>query len=181
MARWSRATTNRTSCRSASICPSRSFWKLFGITQFVPGTNGWAPGDGKRLDQRRPGLPAFIALICYEAIFSGDLGADPARRRLHPQHLQRRVVRRLDRPAQHAHHALLRAVETGLPHAARHQFRRDLRRRSARPGHGAARPVSAGLRRRGTCRARCEPHPLRPLRQLAVPRRRWRSGWSWRS
>jgi predicted amidohydrolase len=70
--------------------PFPSFWKLLGIKQFVPGTNGWAPGTTKRL-VTPPGLPSFIALICYEAIFSGDLDADPAIRELRGD-LQRRVL-----------------------------------------------------------------------------------------
>lgn len=36
--------------------PFAGFWKLFGISQFVPGTNGWAAGNGQRL-MRAPGLP----------------------------------------------------------------------------------------------------------------------------
>jgi apolipoprotein N-acyltransferase len=94
--------------------PFASFWKMFGITQFVPGTNGWAPGDGKRL-MSPPGTPAFIALICYEAIFSGDLGADPAKAEFLLNISNDEWFDGSIGPAQHAHHALLRAVETGLP------------------------------------------------------------------
>ena len=94
--------------------PFASFWKLFGITQFVPGTAGWAPGDGKRLVSA-PGLPAFIALVCYEAIFSGDLGADPAKAGFILNVSNDEWFDGSIGPAQHAHHALLRAVETGLP------------------------------------------------------------------
>jgi apolipoprotein N-acyltransferase len=94
--------------------PLAPFWKLFGITQFVPGTNGWAPGDGRRLVSP-PGLPAFIALICYEAIFSGDLGADPAKAGFILNVSNDEWFDGSIGPAQHAHHALLRAVETGLP------------------------------------------------------------------
>jgi apolipoprotein N-acyltransferase len=94
--------------------PFASFWKLFGITQFVPGTNGWAPGDGKRL-MTPAGVPAFIALICYEAIFSGDLGADPAKAEFILNVSNDEWFDGSIGPAQHAHHALLRAVETGLP------------------------------------------------------------------
>lgn len=94
--------------------PFASFWKTFGITQFVPGTNGWAPGDGKRL-MSPPGMPAFIALICYEAIFSGDLGADPAKAQFLLNISNDEWFDGSIGPAQHAHHALLRAVETGLP------------------------------------------------------------------
>ncbi|MEO8758687.1 MAG: apolipoprotein N-acyltransferase [Devosia sp.] len=94
--------------------PFASFWKLFGISQFVPGTNGWAPGDGKRL-MTPPGVPAFIALICYEAIFSGDLGADPQKAEFLLNISNDEWFDGSIGPAQHAHHALLRAVETGLP------------------------------------------------------------------
>jgi apolipoprotein N-acyltransferase len=31
--------------------PFPEFWGMFGIRQFVPGTNGWAPGTGRRLQQ----------------------------------------------------------------------------------------------------------------------------------
>ena len=94
--------------------PFAQFWKLFGITQFVPGTNGWAPGDGKRL-VTPAGLPGFIALVCYEAIFSGDLGADPAKADYILNISNDEWFDGSIGPAQHAHHALLRAVETGLP------------------------------------------------------------------
>ena len=94
--------------------PFASFWKLFGINQFVPGTDGWAPGDGKRL-VAPPGTPAFIALICYEAIFSGDLGADPAKAQFILNISNDEWFDGSIGPAQHAHHALLRAVESGLP------------------------------------------------------------------
>jgi apolipoprotein N-acyltransferase len=94
--------------------PFAGFWRLFGITQFVPGTAGWAPGDGRRLVSP-PGLPSFIALICYEAIFSGDLGADPAKAVFILNVSNDEWFDGTIGPAQHAHHALLRAVETGLP------------------------------------------------------------------
>ena len=94
--------------------PFAGFWQQFGITQFVPGTAGWAPGDGRRLVSP-PGLPAFIALICYEAIFSGDLGADPGKAGFILNVSNDEWFDGSIGPAQHAHHALLRAVETGLP------------------------------------------------------------------
>jgi apolipoprotein N-acyltransferase len=94
--------------------PFASFWKLFGIRQFVPGTNGWAPGDGRRLISP-PGTPPFVALICYEAIFSGDLGADPGKANFILNVSNDEWFTGSIGPAQHAHHARLRAVETGLP------------------------------------------------------------------
>lgn len=96
--------------------PFQSFWRLFGINQFVPGTNGWAAGDGRRL-MTPPGTPPFLALVCYEAVFPGDIGD--------PQDVgAAQFILNVTNdawfmgsigPAQHAHHARMRAVETGLP------------------------------------------------------------------
>jgi apolipoprotein N-acyltransferase len=96
--------------------PFQSFWRLFGINQFVPGTNGWAAGDGRRL-MAPPGTPPFLALVCYEAVFPGDIGD--------PQSVEAaQFILNVTNdawfmgsigPAQHAHHARMRAVETGLP------------------------------------------------------------------
>jgi len=96
--------------------PFQAFWRLFGINQFVPGTNGWAPGDGKRLMQVE-GLPAFLALICYEAAFSGDIGTAPD---VNAAGFILNVTNDAwfdgsVGPAVFAQHARLRAVETGLP------------------------------------------------------------------
>jgi apolipoprotein N-acyltransferase len=93
--------------------PFAAFWKLFGIRQFVPGTNGWAPGDGRRL-QAPPGTPAFLALVCYEAIFPGDIG-DVASAEFIVNVTNDAWFDGSIGPAQHAHHARLRSVETGLP------------------------------------------------------------------
>ncbi len=75
--------------------PFAEFWKRFGIRQFVPGTNGWAPGDGRRLmaDPRNAALPGadllrggvsrryrrsrqgrFILNITNDAWFDGSIG-----------------------------------------------------------------------------------------------------------
>lgn len=96
--------------------PFQAFWRLFGINQFVPGTNGWAPGDGRRLMQV-PGTPGFLALVCYEAVFPNDIG--------NPQDVEAaQFILNITNdawfdgslgPEQHAHLARLRAVETGLP------------------------------------------------------------------
>ncbi|WP_417309133.1 apolipoprotein N-acyltransferase [Devosia sp.] len=93
--------------------PLQSFWRLFGINQFVPGTNGWAAGNGDRL--MRPGIgPAFLALVCYEAVFPGDIG-DPAEAQFILNITNDAWFEGSIGPAQHAHHARMRAVETGLP------------------------------------------------------------------
>jgi apolipoprotein N-acyltransferase len=93
--------------------PFPEFWRLFGINQFVPGTNGWAPGDGKRLLEV-PGLPAFLALICYEAAFSGDIG-NPAEAEFILNVTNDAWFDGSVGPAVFANHARLRSVETGLP------------------------------------------------------------------
>lgn len=54
--------------------PFQSFFEKLGLRQFVAGARGWTPGDNRRL-LRTPSTPPFLPLICYEAMFSGDLGA----------------------------------------------------------------------------------------------------------
>jgi len=93
--------------------PFQSFWRLFGINQFVPGTNGWAAGDGRRL-MTPPGTPPFLALVCYEAVFPGDIG-DPTGAQFILNVTNDAWFMGSIGPAQHAHHARMRAVETGLP------------------------------------------------------------------
>ena len=93
--------------------PFQSFWRLFGINQFVPGTNGWAPGDGKRLMQV-PGTPGFLALVCYEAVFPGDIG-DPGAAEFILNITNDAWFDGSLGPEQHAHLARMRSVETGLP------------------------------------------------------------------
>ncbi|WP_404400371.1 apolipoprotein N-acyltransferase [Pelagibacterium halotolerans] len=48
--------------------------RAVGFSQMVAGTDGWAHGDARRL-MTLPGTPPFLPLICYEAIYSGGLGA----------------------------------------------------------------------------------------------------------
>jgi len=95
--------------------PFQSFWRMFGINQFVPGTNGWTAGTGNRLMQP-PGSPAFLALVCYEAVFPGDIGdpEDVAAAQFILNVTNDAWFMDSVGPAQHAHHARLRAVETGL-------------------------------------------------------------------
>jgi apolipoprotein N-acyltransferase len=93
--------------------PLPQFFGLFGVRQFVPGTNGWAPGDGRRL-MTPPGTPPFLALVCYEAIFPGDIG-DPGRAEFILNITNDAWFDGSIGPAQHGHHARIRAVETGLP------------------------------------------------------------------
>jgi apolipoprotein N-acyltransferase len=93
--------------------PLADFWRLFGIRQFVPGTNGWTYGDGRRLVITE-GTPAFLALICYEAVFPNDIG-DVSKAQFILNITNDAWFDGSVGPAQHAHHARIRSVETGVP------------------------------------------------------------------
>jgi apolipoprotein N-acyltransferase len=93
--------------------PFQQILGRIGIRQFVPGADGWSHGDARRRLMAVPGSPAFLALICYEILFSGDLGdVDKAQFILNITNdawFDGSIG-----PAQHAHHARLRAVEEGM-------------------------------------------------------------------
>lgn len=93
--------------------PFQDFFAKLGIKQFVPGANGWAHGDAKRRLMSLPGAPSFLALICYEILFSGDLG-DAANAAYLFNITNDAWFDGSIGPAQHAHHARLRAVEEGM-------------------------------------------------------------------
>ncbi|GLQ55977.1 apolipoprotein N-acyltransferase [Devosia nitrariae] len=93
--------------------PFQEFWANLGIKQFVPGAEGWAAGDPRRRLMQVPGTPPFLALICYEIIFSGDLGDTGAAQFLFNITNDAWFDGSIG-PAQHAHHARVRAVEEGM-------------------------------------------------------------------
>src|SRR5690606_3257582 len=93
--------------------PFAAFFSRLGITQFVPGAEGWSHGDARRRLMALPNAPAALVLVCYEIIFSGDLGEVAGAQFL----LNLTNDAWFDAsigPAQHAHHARLRAVEEGM-------------------------------------------------------------------
>jgi apolipoprotein N-acyltransferase len=94
--------------------PFADFFARFGITQFVPGNDGWTAGGPRRL-MTPPGGPAMLPLICYEAVFSGDLGTPVADAALLLNLTNDAWFDHSIGPAQHFHHARLRAVEEGKP------------------------------------------------------------------
>ncbi|WDR07040.1 apolipoprotein N-acyltransferase [Devosia rhodophyticola] len=103
--------------------PFQGFFAQLGIKQFVPGADGWAHGDARRRLMSLPNMPPFLALICYEALFSGDLGDT----------VQARYLLNITNdawfdgsigPAQHAQHARVRAVEEGMSLISGGQFGR---------------------------------------------------------
>ncbi|MEQ9637307.1 MAG: apolipoprotein N-acyltransferase [Devosia marina] len=93
--------------------PFAEFFAQLGIRQFVPGADGWSPGDVKRRLLTLPAAPAPLVLVCYEIIFSGDLG-DTAGAQFLLNLTNDAWFDGSVGPAQHAHHARLRAVEEGM-------------------------------------------------------------------
>jgi len=93
--------------------PFAGLFAQLGITQFVPGADGWSPGDTKRRLMNLPGAPAPLVLVCYEIIFSGDLG-DVAGAQFLLNLTNDAWFDGSIGPAQHAHHARVRAVEEGM-------------------------------------------------------------------
>jgi apolipoprotein N-acyltransferase len=93
--------------------PYGEFFSRLGIKQFVPGAEGWAHGDSRRRLMSLPNTPALLALICYEILFSGDLG-DTASAQFLFNITNDAWFDGSIGPAQHAHHARVRAVEEGM-------------------------------------------------------------------
>lgn len=93
--------------------PYGEFFARLGIKQFVPGAEGWAHGDPRRRLLQLPGSPSLLALICYEILFSGDLGNTADAQYLLNITNDAWFDGSMGR-AQHAHHARVRAVEEGM-------------------------------------------------------------------
>ena len=94
--------------------PFEPMFRALGITQFVHIPGGFTPGPRRRA-LTAPGLPPLAPLVCYEAIFSGEVlpadGAVAAMLNVSND----AWFGRLAGPWQHFAHARLRAVEQGLP------------------------------------------------------------------
>lgn len=99
---------------AGEFLPFRQLFASIGLTQFVPGLTGWTHGTTPRL-MTPEGSPPFLALICYEAIFSGDLGPDINDAEYIVNVTNDGWFAGSVGPEQHFHHARLRAVESGLP------------------------------------------------------------------
>jgi len=93
--------------------PLQELWSQLGIKQFVPGAAGWAEGDADQRLMKLPGTPPLLALICYEILFSGDLG-DTSEAQFLFNITNDAWFDGSIGPAQHAHHARVRAVEEGM-------------------------------------------------------------------
>jgi len=93
--------------------PFKSLFEKFGLRQFVPGLEGWAAGE--RRDILRPeGKAGFLPLICYEAVFSGDLGSEINQAKFILNITNDAWFDGSIGPLQHFYHARLRAVEHGV-------------------------------------------------------------------
>ncbi len=95
--------------------PFQSVFDRLGLRQFVHLPGGFAAGSGQRL-LVVPGLPAVAPLICYEAIFPGEVVPSGA---LRPGLLLNVTndgwFGTTTGPYQHFAQARLRAIEEGLP------------------------------------------------------------------
>lgn len=96
--------------------PMQGLLRAIGLAQLAPYDEGFSMGEGPQT-LRVGGGPAFSPLICYEAIFAGEMHPTGDR----PQWL---VTVTNDAwfgdtsgPRQHLDQAKLRAIETGLPMA----------------------------------------------------------------
>ncbi|WMT87207.1 apolipoprotein N-acyltransferase [Pelagibacterium sp. 26DY04] len=86
--------------------------RQFGMSQFVAGSEGWAAGAERRLVEL-PGSPAILPLICYEIVFPGALGEPVADAGFILVLTNDAWFDGSIGPAQHFHHARVRAVEEG--------------------------------------------------------------------
>ena len=97
--------------------PFSGFLESLGMRHFVHIPGGFEPGSRRRLMQV-PGLPPAAALICYEAIFSGEAVPDgelSERPGLILNVTNDGWFGETTAPYQHFSQARLRAVEEGLP------------------------------------------------------------------
>ncbi|MDX1921714.1 MAG: apolipoprotein N-acyltransferase [Alphaproteobacteria bacterium] len=102
------------------LVPFGEFVPLRNILQTVPvavdviGSGDFTPGTGAKT-LRAPGLPPFSTMICYEAIFSGQLVDENDRPQLLLQVTNDAWFGNTSGPYQHLAMARVRAIEEGIP------------------------------------------------------------------
>ncbi|MBY0429442.1 MAG: apolipoprotein N-acyltransferase [Alphaproteobacteria bacterium] len=102
------------------LVPFGEFVPLRAILQTVPvavdviGSSDFTSGNGAKT-LRAPGLPPFSAMICYEAIFTGQLVDETDRPEILMQITNDAWFGNTSGPYQHLAMARVRAIEEGLP------------------------------------------------------------------
>lgn len=92
----------------------RTIGRLGGPAVATLTARGFSPGPGPRL-VAAPGLPPFLPLVCYEAIFPGAMRAPGGRPEWIVQVTNDAWFGALAGPYQHFAQARARAIEQGLP------------------------------------------------------------------
>ncbi len=93
--------------------PYQAIWEKLKLKQFVPGAEGWRAGDGRRV--LKAGAASFLPLICYEILFSGDLGTPIEGAEFLLNLTNDGWFDGSIGLAQHFQHARVRAIEEGMP------------------------------------------------------------------
>ena len=96
--------------------PFQDWLEAMGVFQLAGGRGGFASGPGPQVVSA-PGLPSFVALICYEAIFPNEMPAalGAARPDVIIQITNDAWFGESGGPHQHLAQARMRAIEQGLP------------------------------------------------------------------
>jgi apolipoprotein N-acyltransferase len=96
--------------------PLQGLLRAVGLAQLAPYEDGFTPGAGPSVMQA-PGGPAFSPLICYEAIFPGEIYPKATRPEWLVTVTNDAWFGDTSGPGQHLDQAKLRSIETGLPMA----------------------------------------------------------------
>lgn len=94
--------------------PFSDFLTSLGLRQFVPAPGGFEAGTHRKL-LNVPGLPAAAPLICYEAIFPGEVLPSIGHARLFINLTNDAWFGVTPGPHQHLAQARLRTIEEGIP------------------------------------------------------------------
>ena len=94
--------------------PFQSVLEKIGLRQLTKMRGGFIPGDRRRT-MALPNAPRMLPLICYEAIFPGDITSPNDRPGWIVNVTNDGWFGKSTGPYQHLQHARLRAVEEGLP------------------------------------------------------------------
>ena len=94
--------------------PFQDLMEKLGFVQLTKVQGGFIPGT-RRKTMEVPGAPRMLPLICYEAVFPGDIGAHDARAGWMINLTNDGWFGISTGPYQHLQQARLRAIEQGLP------------------------------------------------------------------